>query len=156
MSERERPASLLDAALAMGALVTIATGGALIGLGLQSGEPSRVFRLVGRALLERAGVTSTGAPLTSVALGYLHHLVVATVWGAIIGLIVLPLRGINRVLAAIGITLLYMIVASRWLPPAMRIGFAVTANVPGAVPIAVALLVAVLGGVWLAATETTA
>jgi hypothetical protein len=32
----------------------------------------------------------------------------------------------------------------------------VTSNVPAVVPIAVALMVALLGGVWLAATETRA
>jgi hypothetical protein len=154
MHQRAHAARLLDSALATGALVTIATGGALIGLGVREGEASRVFRLVGRTVLERIGVASGAAPLTSVALGYLHHLVIATLWGVLIGMLVLPLRGGVRVLAAIVAAVAYGLFATRWIPPALRIGFSVTSNVPAAVPIAVALLVALLGGVWLAATET--
>ena len=87
---------LLDAAFATGTLSAIATGGALLGLGWRDGEVGRVFRLAGRGLLERLGVTSSAAPLTSVALGYLHHLVIATSWGVALALLVLPLRGIVR------------------------------------------------------------
>ncbi|MFO0094629.1 MAG: hypothetical protein ACK54K_10020, partial [Gemmatimonadaceae bacterium] len=61
---------VLDAALATGTLTTIATGGALLGLGWREGEAGRVFRLAGRGLLERFGVVSAAAPLSSVALGY--------------------------------------------------------------------------------------
>lgn len=154
MHQRARATRLLDSALATGALVTIATGGALIGLGVRDGEASRVFRLVGRTVLERMGVASGAAPLTSVALGYVHHLVIATLWGVLIGMLVLPLRGGVRVFAAIVAALAYGMFATRWIPPALRIGFSVTSNVPAVVPIAVALLVALLGGVWLAATET--
>ena len=156
MHRNARATRLLDSALATGALVTIATGGALIGLGVREGEASRVFRLVGRTVLERAGVASAAAPLTSVALGYLHHLVVATLWGVLIGLLVLPLRGTTRVIAALIAAVAYGVFATGWIPPALRIGFSVTSNVPAVVPIAVALMVALLGGVWLAATETRA
>jgi hypothetical protein len=156
MHPRERATRLLDSALATGALVTIATGGALIGLGVREGEASRVFRLVGRTVLERIGVASAAAPLTSVALGYLHHLVVATLWGIVIGLLVLPLRGSLRVIAALGAAVAYGVFATRWVPPALRIGFSVTSNVPAVVPIAVALMVALLGAVWLSTTETRA
>ena len=156
MQQRARATRLLDSALATGALVTIATGGALIGLGIREGEASRVFRLVGRTVLERIGVASAGAPLTSVALGYLHHLVVATLWGVLIGLLVLPLRGRVRVVAALLAAVAYGIFATRWIPPALRIGFSVTSNMPAVVPIAVALMAALLGAVWLAAAETRA
>ena len=154
MHQRERATRLLDSALATGALVTIATGGALIGLGVREGEASRVFRLVGRTVLERIGVASAAAPLTSVALGYIHHLLIATLWGVLFGMLVLPLRGGVRVLAAIVAALAYGMFATRWIPPALRIGFSVTSNLPAVVPIAVALMVALLGGVWLATTET--
>ena len=156
MSETDRATTLLDSALATGALVTIATGGALIGLGIRDGEASRVFRLVGRVLLERLGIASGTAPLTSVALGYLHHLVVATLWGIVIGLLVLPLRGVRRFLAAFIAVVVYAVFVTRWFPPVMRIGYSVTSNVPGVVPVAVALFVALLGGVWLATAETSA
>jgi hypothetical protein len=82
--------------------------------------------------------------------------VVATLWGVLIGLLVLPLRGVTRVLAALVAVIVYAVIVSRWIPPVMRIGFSVTSNVPSVVPIAVALMVALLGGVWLAASETRA
>ncbi len=146
--------SRLDSALATGALATIATGGALIGLGLREGESSRVFRLVGRTLLERIGVPSAAAPLTSVAVGYLHHLVIASAWGLVLGLLVLALRGPMRLFAAVLAAVAYGLIALWIMPPMIRIGFSVTSNVPSVVPIVVALMMALLGGVWLAATES--
>lgn len=146
---------LFDAAIATGTLTTIATGGALLGLGWREGEAGRVFRLAGRGLLERFGVTSQAAPLTSVALGYLHHLVVATAWGLLLGLIVLPFRGFVRVVVAILATVGYVLLSENVVPTPLRIGYAVTSNVGGAVPIGAALALALLGGVWLAATESS-
>jgi hypothetical protein len=80
-----------------------------------------------------------------------HHLVIATVWGLLLGMVVLRLRGVTRVAAGIGVSLLSVLVVFQWLPPVLRIGFAVTSNMAGAVPIAVAMLVAVLGGIWATA-----
>jgi len=144
---------LFDAAFATGTLTTIATGGALLGLGWRDGETGRVFRLAGRALLERFGVASASAPLTSVALGYAHHLVVATAWGTMLALLVLPLRGMARIVAALLVTVGYAWLSLTVVPTPWRIGFAVTSNVPGVVTIGVALAIALLGGVWLSAGE---
>ena len=144
---------LFDAALAAGTLTAIATGGALLGLGWREGEAGRVFRLAGRGLLERFGVASSAAPLTSVALGYLHHLVVATAWGVALALLVLPLRGVTRLLAALAAAAAYSLLAFLVLPSALRIGYGVTATVPGAVSIGAAVGVALLGGVWVAIGE---
>jgi hypothetical protein len=144
---------LLDAAFAAGTLAAIATGGALLGLGWREGEAGRVFRLAGRGLLERLGVVSAAAPLTSVALGYLHHLAVATVWGVVLALFVLPLRGVVQLLAAVAAAFAYIVLAGTLLPATLRIGYAVTSTVGGAVPIGAALALALLGGVWLYAAE---
>lgn len=148
--------SLLDRAFATGALVTIATGGALIGLGLREGEAGRVFRLVGRALLERGGVASGSAPLTSVTIGYLHHLIIATVWGVGLALATLPLRGARRVIASALAALLYPILALNVVTPTLRIGYSVTSSLSSVVSITAALLVALLGGVWLASSDSDA
>ncbi len=147
---------LLDAAFATGTLATIATGGALLGFGWREGEAGRAFRLAGRGLLERFGVVSSAAPLTSVALGYLHHLAVATAWGVLLALVVLPLRGVARVLVALAIAAAYAVVAGTWLPAPLRIGYAVTSTIPGAVPIGAALVLALLGGIWLHAADRDA
>ncbi len=144
---------LLDAALAAGTLTAIATGGALLGLGWREGEAGRVFRLAGRGLLERFGVASSAAPLTSVALGYLHHLVIATAWGVLLALCVLPWRGVTRVTAAVLAAAGYALLALWVLPSALRIGYAVTGTVPGVVAIGGAVAVALLGSVWVAIGE---
>jgi hypothetical protein len=101
MDSPARPRALLEAAYTTGSLTTIATGGALLGLGMREGEPRRVFRLAGRGVLEGLGVASLAAPLTSVAVGYLGHLLVASAWGVALGLLVLPRRGLQRPLAAV-------------------------------------------------------
>lgn len=150
---RSRLVRLLDAAFATGTLTTIATGGALLGLGWREGEAGRLFRLAGRGLLERSGITSAAAPLTSVALGYVHHLVIATAWGVVLALPVLALRGPVRLVAALVAALGYVICAVSILPPALRIGYAVTSNPPSAFPIGVALALAIVGGIWLDATD---
>ncbi len=141
---------LLDAALAAGTLTAIATGGALLGLGWREGEAGRVFRLAGRGLLERLGVASSAAPLTSVALGYLHHLIIATGWGVLLALLVLPLRGVTRVAAAVLAAAGYAALALWVLPSTLRIGYAVTGTLTGVVAIGAAVAVALLGGVWVA------
>ena len=119
---------------------------------------SRLTPAAKSGLLERVTEYGDVPPVqlrvTSVAFGYLHHLVIATAWGVLIGLLVLPLRGAVRVLAAVAAATIYAFCAIRGVPPVFRIGFSVTNNVPSVVPIAVALCVALLGGVWLKATDT--
>lgn len=154
MAETDNSRGLLDRAFAAGSLATIATGGALIGLGMRKGESSWVFRLAGRGLLESTGLVSTAAPLTSVGVGYLHHLIVATFWGVALSLCILPLRGAVRVLGAIVAAILYAWLSVKFVPSGLRIGYSVTGNMPSAVPIGVSLAVALLGSVWLAATDT--
>lgn len=144
---------LFDAALAAGTLTAIATGGALLGLGWREGEAGRVFRLAGRGLLERVGVASSAAPLTSVALGYLHHLVIATGWGVLLALLVLPMRGVTRIGAVIFAAAGYAALALWVLPSTLRIGYAVTGTVSGVVAIGATVAVALLGAVWVAVGE---
>ncbi len=144
---------LIDAALAAGTLTAIATGGALLGLGWREGEAGRVFRLAGRGLLERFGVASSAAPLTSVALGYLHHLIIATGWGVLLALLVLPLRGVTRITAALLAAAGYAVLALWVLPSTLRIGYAVTGTPSGVVAIGAAVAVALLGAVWVAIGE---
>jgi hypothetical protein len=152
-SEVEPARSTLDHALATGALVAITTGGALIGIGLRDGEPGRVFRLVGRTLLERMGVASASAPLTSVTLGYLHHLVIATGWGIALGFLLLSLRGHWRYAGAPVVAALYALLALYVVTPVLRIGYSVTSSPPSVVSIAVVLTLALLGGAWLASSD---
>lgn len=147
---------LVDAAFAVGTLTTIATGGALLGLGIRDGEAGRAFRLAGRGLLESIGVPSLTAPLTSVALGYLHHLLVATAWGVLLALLVLPQRGLWRLAAAVVAAAVYSVVSASVLPALLRIGYGVTGTIPGAVPVGVAMALSLVGGAWVAADASPA
>jgi hypothetical protein len=147
---------LVDAAFAVGTLTTIATGGALLGLGLRDGEAGRAFRLAGRGLLESIGVPSLTAPLTSVALGYVHHLLVATAWGILLAMLVLPQRGVWRILGAIVAAAGYSIVSVAVLPALLRIGYGVTGTIPGAVPVGVAMALSLVGGAWVTADASQA
>jgi hypothetical protein len=79
--------------------------------------------------------------------------VVATAWGVALALLVLPLRGVARLLAALAAAAAYSLLAFLVLPSALRIGYGVTATVPGAVSIGAAVGVALLGGVWVAIGE---
>lgn len=144
--------SLVDDALTAGSLTTIATGGALVGLGRRAGETSWVFRLAGRGLLEQFGVSATAAPLTSVGVGYLHHIIIASAWGFVLALLILPQRGIGRVLFTLVAALLYVLLSARFVPAALRIGYSVTGNTASAVAIGVSLGVALLGAIWLSST----
>lgn len=152
MADTGSARSIVDEAFAAGSLTAIATGGALIGLGMREGDTSRVFRLAGRGLLERFGVAAASAPLTSVGVGYLHHLAVATLWGTGLALLVLPLKGLARIGAALLVSAAYAFVSVSFVPAGLRIGYSVTSNTASAVPIGVALAVALLGGVWLSVT----
>jgi len=155
MPESRSARSTLDSALAAGALTTIATGGALIGLGMRDGDSSRVFLLVGRGLLERVGVLSATAPLSAVALGYAHHLLVACGWGTLLGLLVLlPKSGSARALTALVASIAYGALALFFVPPLLRIGYAVTSNAATVVPITAALFLALVGEAWVDSAET--
>ncbi len=144
---------LFDAAAVTGTLTTIATGGVLLGIGWRAGEVGRVFRLSGRALLAQLGYASSQAPLSSVALGYLHHLTAATIWGFLLALFVLPWRGAVRVIAAIAVAAIYVLLVTTVVPAPLRIGYGVTGNMPGVVLIAAAMAVAFLSGAWVSSAE---
>ena len=160
-SEAPEPASIpsrararFNAAMTTGSLATIATGGALIGLGLREDDVGRVFRLAGRGLLGRLGMASQTVPLTAVAVGYIHHLAVASLWGFCLSFVVWPLRGVTRIGAIVMAAVAYTWLSIEFIPAALRIGYSVTSSIPNAVSIGVSLAVALLGGVWLSARST--
>lgn len=153
MAESSSPRSALDRAFVAGSLATISTGGALIGLGMRAGESSRIFRLAGRGILEGTGLVRSAAPLTSVGVGYLHHLLVATLWGVLLFLCLVPLKGWKKVVGALAGALFYGLISLDLVPAGLRIGYSVTSNAVSAVPIGISLAVALLGSLWLAATD---
>ena len=71
----------------------------------------------------------------------------------LLALLILPLRGLARVLAALAAAAGYCALSLWILPPLLRVGYGVTATVPAAVAVAVALAVSLVAGVWVAAAE---
>lgn len=71
----------------------------------------------------------------------------------LLALCVLPWRGTTRVLVTVVAAAGYVLLVTTVVPAPLRIGYAVTGSLPGAVPIGVALAVALLSGVWLAAAD---
>lgn len=143
------------ALLASGALVTITTAGALVGLGLQTGEALRVFRHAGINVLAALGFVTAG-PLAAVTAGLLHHLVVASGWGVLLSIVALTLQGLSRLVACVLLVPLYLYIVPRVIPPVFRIGHAVTSRDADLFPIAAALAVALLGGAWVAGASMRA
>ncbi|MEQ1691593.1 MAG: hypothetical protein ABMA00_09925 [Gemmatimonas sp.] len=150
-----RARRLLDAAFATASLTAIGTGGALIGLGMRDDDAGRVFRLAGRGLLGRLGISSADVPLASLGIGYLHHLAIASAWGFGLSLLVVPLRGVTRIVATVTAAALYTWLSTGFVPAALRIGYSVTSSIPSAVSVGVSLALALLGGVWLSKTDTS-
>jgi hypothetical protein len=106
-------------------------------------------------LLERIGILSAAAPLSSVAVGYAHHLIVAFGWGVVLGTVVLlPKSGSARALAALVASATYAALVLLFVPPILRIGYAVTSNASTVVPVAGAMFLALVGAVWLHSAET--
>lgn len=146
-ARRTTPVSL-PALISSGLLVTIATAGALCGLGLRSGETLRIFRQGGRILV--GGAVTDVAPVLSVFTGMGHHVLVATLWGTVLSVLTLQLRNFSRLVACVLLVPLYVYVVPRVVPPMLRVGYVVTSRDADLFPIAAAMSVALLCGAWVA------
>jgi hypothetical protein len=126
----------------------MATTGALLAFGWQDGTPSKAFRNVGRMLLESREFPASALPAVATAVGLTHHLVLSAVWGAILMVIIRPLRGVAFVLAALLIAILFVALNLWLIPPALGVGFAVVTSLARAIPFALAIAVALLVTPW--------
>ena len=138
------PASLLATA----ALVSIATAGALVGLGLRSGDALRAFRNAGTDLLANFGLTAN--IIGQVFIGVVHHVVLSGAWGLLFAALIMRLQTASRIVACVLLVPLYVYIIPRVISPSLRIGYAVTNRDTDLFSIAVALSVALLGGAWVA------
>ena len=138
------PATLLSTA----ALVSIATAGALIGLGLRSGDALRAFRNAGTDLLANFGLTAN--IIGQVFIGVVHHVVLSGAWGLLFAALIMRLQTASRIVACVLLVPLYVYIIPRVISPSLRIGYAVTNRDTDLFSIAVALSVALLGGAWVA------
>jgi hypothetical protein len=138
------PAALLSTA----ALVVIATAGALVGLGLRSGDSLRAFRNAGTDLLASFGLAASS--IGQMFVGTLYHAVLAGAWGLLFAMVALRLRIAFRIVACVLLVPLYVYIIPRVIPPVFRIGYAVTYRDTDLFSIAAAISIALLGGAWVA------
>ncbi len=131
-----------------GMLVLMATTGALLAFGWHDGEPTKAFRNAGRMLLESREFPGSALPITSTAVGFVHHLLVALIWGALLILVVRLFRGWTRVGVAIAVSLLFAALNLLVIPPIFGLGYSVVTSVGRALPLALAIAAALLVTPW--------
>ncbi len=129
-------------------LVLTASAGVLLAFGWKEGDPAKAFRNAGRMLLGSAELPAVALPLTATLLGVVHHVVVAFLWGAMLGLASRPFRGVRYLLAALVLSVTFSLLNLWTIPPLFGVGFSVLTSVARAVPFALALTVALLVTPW--------
>jgi hypothetical protein len=129
-------------------LVFVATTGALLAFGWSDGEPSKAFRQAGRMLLSMVQLPGAEIPATATALGLLHHMVITLVWGAVLLLLARPFRGLRFLGAALLLAVTFVLLNLWLLPPMFGVGFAVVTSVGRALPLALAIALALLVTPW--------
>lgn len=126
----------------------MASAGALTAFGRHDGDPTKAFRNAGRMLLESDASSGTALPILATAVGVVHHVIIALVWGALLGLITRQFRGWAFALAALLVPVAFVLFNLWLVPPALGIGYAVVTSVGRALPLALALALALLVTPW--------
>lgn len=129
-------------------LVFVATTGALLAFGWSDGEPTKAFRQAGRMLLGVVELPESAIPATATALGLLHHMVITLVWGALLLLVVRPLRGLHYLWAVLALAVTFSLLNLWLVPPIFGVGYAVVTSVWRAVPLALSIALALLVTPW--------
>lgn len=134
-------------------LVLMATSGVVFTFGRQDGDVLRGARLLGRLLLgdgrePSAGSVLTTLPLTTPLVGVLHHVALALLWGLALGLLVRPFRGLAFGLVALAGSVTFSLLNLWVIPPIFGVGFATVTTLGRAIPLALALTVALLVTPW--------
>lgn len=131
-----------------GLLMVVATTGALLAFGWRDGEPTKAFRNAGRMLLESPDLGVRVLPIVSTAVGFLHHLLVAVLWGVLLILVVRAFRGWTRVAVTLVVSVLFALINLWLIPPMFGVGYAVVTSVGRALPLALAIAFALLVTPW--------
>lgn len=146
--------SRLAHALTAGLLTLMATAGALVGFGVRDGDVARAFVFAGRLLLEPRGIPAAALPALSLVVGVLHHALVAIVWGVVLAVLLGTLRGGKRLLAALVVALIFVALDLWVLPPLLSIGHVTVTSVARAIPMALAIAVALWVTPWASSTQS--
>lgn len=129
-------------------LVFAATTGSLLAFGWSDGEPTKAFRQAGRMLLGVVELPGAAFPATATALGLLHHLGITLMWGALLLFAARPFRGLRYLWAVLVLAVTFSLLNLWLLPPIVGVGFAVVTSVWRAVPLALAIALALLVTPW--------
>jgi hypothetical protein len=129
-------------------LVCVATTGALLAFGRNDGEPTKAFRQAGRMLLGMVELPGAAIPATATVLGIVHHTVISLVWGALLLMAVRPFRGPRYLCAALALAVTFSLLNLWLVPPMLGVGFAVVTSIWRAVPLALAIALALLVTPW--------
>jgi len=129
-------------------LVFVASTGALLAFGRNDGDPTKAFRQAGRMLLGAVELPGIAIPATATALGLLHHMVISLTWGALLLLVARPFRGLRYLWAVLALAVTFSLLNLWLVPPMFGVGFAVVTSVWRAVPLALAIALALLVTPW--------
>lgn len=131
-----------------GLLVIMATSGALLAFGWRDGEPAKAFRNAGRMLLVSSDFPGSAHPVLATVVGFAHHLLVALLWGMLLLVIVRGFRGWPGVLMTVVISAAFALLNLLVIPPALGVGYAVVTSLGRALPLALAIALALLVTPW--------
>ncbi len=126
----------------------MASAGALVAFGRRDGDATKAFRNAGRMLLETGADSGEALPILATAVGVVHHIAVALLWGVLLLLIVRRFRGWAFAAAALLTSVAFTLLNLWVVPPAFGIGYAVVTSVGRALPLALALALALLVTPW--------
>jgi hypothetical protein len=129
-------------------LVAAATTAALATFGWRDGEVTKAFRQSGRMLIGEREFAGASIPVTATALGLVHHVVLAMLWGGLLLLLLRPLRGARYVGGVFALAVTFSLLNLWLIPPKLTVGFAVVTSVGRALPLALAIAVALLVTPW--------
>ena len=147
------PSSRVIDGVRIGAVVTAATAGVIVGIGFRHESALRPFLMSGRSTF--AAITGHVAPIPlATTFGFLVHAAWMVLWGICFSVIATPLRGLQRLFAAILLTVLAGVLFRSIAPGAMGAGgMAVQSDAQTLILLTVFAL-SLLGGIRLAPMTT--
>ncbi len=99
-------------------------------------------------LLQSREFPGAALPITSTVIGFVHHAIVALLWGMLLVLVVRRFEGWARAGAALAVSLLFALLNLWIIPPVLGIGYAVVTGPARAIPLALAIMAALLVTPW--------
>ena len=143
------PPPRLPEGVRVGVVAAAATIGAVVGLGLRHGLALRPFASVGRALLERLGISvSDGSATTAVGVAFVSVAII--VLGVCFTIVAAPLRGLRLVMTALLFATIAWVIAAYVVPSILVLSDTTVLGTAQRVFICVLLALSLVAGMRLA------